>query len=1273
MSGVSGVVGKIAGVVSIAAFALSTAGVGAVAGIALKSVATYAALAATAANVGAQLTATAPPRQGSVASTTIGTDQPSPWLVGRTYYGGARVHIAGYGATLKKVKNPYLIAADVYSVGGPVDALEGIYADMAFIPMRAEAPVAGTNGYFYEHIWRSFQLGAQAETSALPLRFPGAPGWGSNALLSGKAAIAYNALFDKDGEVFASGLAQLGAVWRGAKCWNPVADSTYPGGSGASRWAAPGDTAAHDTARGTWAFTRSPGLLALRYALGIWERDPRVSGSRYRKTFGAGIPLDGLIVEQFVHLHNVCTANGWNCDGVLFEPSSSKWDNLKRILAAGGAEPCWVGGRLGVRVNAPRIALDTIRDDDIAEGEVVVGAMQGWEQRLNTIVPKYRSEAHRWEYVSTQPVQIATYLAEDGEEKREERQYDLVQDPTQARQLAAYELLDRRELGEIELPCKPRMRRYGPGDLLNIDLPALGLVNQPAVVLRRSLDPATMGVTLVLRGETLAKHEFALGRTGTPPPTPALVTTGTRDEAAFPVTLVDMGPWDLATTYREGHVVQDQGSSWVYINTTASAGNPPPSLPATENAYWRVLARAGVDGADAPLVVTEWSVDGVSGWHPTFTEGDKYQRQSNDNGATWGPPVRVVGESAGSGADGVSPSIIFRRSATIPGTPAQDTGNPPPGWQDGPYGTEADGFLWQATSKFRGAMQLQPWSAPVRITGPAGANGASAFKLIAINNVVFPTPDSINKVTGGTNGWDGKAYTEGSSSGGAVISATVLPGTFIGLTTDPTVNDSYTSIDYGLHLSTDGGVYGVYRNGPAVWLSRDNGRPSLGLGPQRLIINSDGKTVRYSIQGVGEFFSHPVNTVGERIYGVFALVTRGTLIYDIAFQPGGAVGRDGLDGKNGLDGTNGQSIHIAFADSADGTVNFTTGDVGARTFIGVYTDTNPGADSTNPAAYGWTRLRGIDGTNGLAGPGGYVHIAYSDSVDGSINFHLSDPTGRRYLGTYTDQTEPDSNNPASYSWSLIKGADGSDGVSPIAVTLQPNAVTFQAYANGAPYAGQFPYNVGVSATRAGTVIPVTSVGIVSTNGMNVATNPLRITAMTSTDGYAVLDVTAAGQTVRVQLSASIVREGSDGSVATRLAINAPQLTWTDFAQHGNSVAINASATGKLTVNLSGQMTGDPAADYVLRFVSKVQYRPAGGSWIDVPGSQATSTEGGISTIGDGPGSGTRIVRANVNGTGPYAITGLTADGPYEVRVLTYRLTQFGSSAVGLSLYAERTV
>lgn len=194
--------------------------------------------------------------------------------------------------------------------------------------------------------------------------------------------------------------------------------------------------------------------------------------------------------------------------------------------------------------------------------------------------------------------------------------------------------------------------------------------------------------------------------------------------------LTPRGNYDPAVTYNEGDVVQYDGSSWYFIQETPSSGHAPPLLPATENAYWRVFAQAGRNGEDAPLVLVQWSVDGMTNWHANYADGDLYQRQSNDNGATWGPAVRVVGEGASAGADGISTFIIFRRLATVPATPQQDTGNPPPGWSDGPpTGTD---LLWQSVGKFRGGTQLGPWSAPVRITGPAGA-GAWSLPAAAAN------------------------------------------------------------------------------------------------------------------------------------------------------------------------------------------------------------------------------------------------------------------------------------------------------------------------------------------------------------------------------------------------------------------------------------------------------------------------------------------------------------------------------------------------------------
>ena len=528
MSGVLAAVGKVAGVVATVAALIPGA----------QPIAAAAAALALVANVGASITAQPPPARGTVNGISIGSDQPQPWLIGETYYGGNREHQIGYGPTLNKVPNPYAFIVDVYSGGGPVQGLVDAQAD--FVSLGIPSGGGNASGYASGFLSASVQVGNVPEPSALASRWGGVPGWGGSYRMSGYAAIAWSLLFDRNGKVFASGVPQLGAIWRGQKVWDPRQDSTYTGGSGAQRWAVPSDTAGHDAARATWAFSESPGLVALKYALGTFHRDPRVSQSTYQKVAGIGLPIDGVIVEDFVHLANVCDANGWKVGGVVFEPAistaSTRWQNLKDILAAGGATPCFRGGRLGLKISAPRIALDTITAVDLADDEVSAASGLGWEERLNTLVPKYRSRDHKWEYVaSTEPVQVAAYVDVDGEVKREERQYNLVQQKDQAAQLAAYELVDRRELGEIEIVVKPRLRRYGPGDLLIVDLPEDGLAQMPCVILKRQPMPDRMAWRFTLMSETPGKHAFALGQTAVAPPIPMLRSTADLDGVAAPV------------------------------------------------------------------------------------------------------------------------------------------------------------------------------------------------------------------------------------------------------------------------------------------------------------------------------------------------------------------------------------------------------------------------------------------------------------------------------------------------------------------------------------------------------------------------------------------------------------------------------------------------------------------------------------------------------------------------------------------------------------------
>lgn len=151
----------------------------------------------------------------------------------------------------------------------------------------------------------------------------------------------------------------------------------------------------------------------------------------------------------------------------------------------------------------------------------------------------------------------------------------------------------------------------------------------------------------------------------------------------------------------------------------------------------------------------------------------------------------------------------------------------------------------------------------------------------------------------------------------------------------------------------------------------------------------------------------------------------------------GVQGIQGPQGIKGADGKNGASsyFHVAYANSADGKTSFSVSDPSNRAYIGTYVDTNP-TDSTDTTKYTWQLvkgaqgakgdqgIKGIDGTNGKTS---YLHIAYANSADGKTGFDVSNSSGKLYIGQYTDFTSGDSTNPASYSWTKIKGEQGVQG------------------------------------------------------------------------------------------------------------------------------------------------------------------------------------------------------------------------------------------------------
>lgn len=519
---VAGAVALVATGVGLAAgaFAPAMAGATTVAGVSTTTIATVASVASVvsaAASIGAQMLQKKPGMQGSVNTVQIGNNNPIPYGMGRCFSAGSQLHDTAWGGKVGKTKNPYLAKVMIFSASTAM-AIDTVLVDWNVIGFSGNSAL----GYYNSWLYLDRQLGLRPEPTALTAPWGGMPDWGAAYKLSNYAAGLFGYRFDKDNKRWANGIPVHGVVGRWSKVYDWREDSTFPGGSGAHRWNDE-DTFAYDT---------NVALHAVTYARGRFALD--AEGNQTVRLVGCGYSQDEIDWPAWNAFANVCDANGWAVNGFVYDgPGISQWDNLKRICAAGAAIPVWTGGMLSVRFQSPKVALDTITIDDFAEGEYVSPGMRTWKDRINTMVPKYRSEANKWEYVQSDAISFEEYIAlDDGDPKEEEYLCELVTNKDQAAKLTAYELFNRRELTGITRPLKPRLWHMRLGEAYQLVDPDDGL-NHLVVVAAISKDIASASVTVTFETETTAKHALALSQSGTAPPPPSLVPPGDGDDTAW--------------------------------------------------------------------------------------------------------------------------------------------------------------------------------------------------------------------------------------------------------------------------------------------------------------------------------------------------------------------------------------------------------------------------------------------------------------------------------------------------------------------------------------------------------------------------------------------------------------------------------------------------------------------------------------------------------------------------------------------------------------------
>ncbi|MDB5421147.1 MAG: hypothetical protein JWR59_1094, partial [Brevundimonas sp.] len=446
---------------------------------------------------------------------TLDPDGPIPFAAGRIGVAGSAVYRETFGPDLM-----YYGIPSVISGSGPIDGFESFLADDESVTFDGTGKAISSQ--YAGELWYKNSLGAQpatAITSPTGLKSGATlPGWTSAHKLSGKASYMIVMGENSKGTAFPTGEIKPLVTVRGLKGWDPRLDSSYPGGSGACRLNTPS----------TWVYLQNPILWALKWSLGLWE-GPTGKGAPQvdNQVGGIGAKLSGIDVPAFVSAANVADANSWT---VAAYPTTDddKAQVLDAFLQAGGATYAQRAGKIScIQRAAPRTSIVTISGRDTA-GPLEIDTAASRIDRINTIRPRYWSEAHRWQLTALPEVTATAYQTQDGGKRTRGIDYPYVTNPVQAAQLAALQIANTREGIAGVIPLKPHLQRIRPGDAFTITEEDFVLNGVKCLCLNTDYDPATGIVRVSFVSETDAKYPFAMGLTPDVPVPPVLTPVDSR-------------------------------------------------------------------------------------------------------------------------------------------------------------------------------------------------------------------------------------------------------------------------------------------------------------------------------------------------------------------------------------------------------------------------------------------------------------------------------------------------------------------------------------------------------------------------------------------------------------------------------------------------------------------------------------------------------------------------------------------------------------------------
>ncbi|MGH7020214.1 MAG: hypothetical protein ACREEY_10050 [Brevundimonas sp.] len=289
---------------------------------------------------------------------------------------------------------------------------------------------------------------------------------------------------------------------------------------------------------------------------------------------------------------------------------------LDAFLQAGGAIYAQRAGKISCIQRASiRASIVTISATDTA-GPLEIDTAASRIDRINTIRPRFWSEAHRWQLTAIDEVTAAAYQTEDGAKRTRGIDYPYVTNARQSAQLAALQIANTREGIAGVIPLKPHLQRIRPGDAFTITEPGFVLNGVKCLCLNTDYDPATGVVRVSFVSETDAKYAFAMGQNPTPPAPPVLTPV----DPTY-VTPPQIGDWTIVVRppspgggqlpgFDLGGIVSNDTATAIIVEHGPSAAGP-----------W-------TQAYQGPPTVTNIPIDGLQPG-ATYYVAIQYQRNQN--------------------------------------------------------------------------------------------------------------------------------------------------------------------------------------------------------------------------------------------------------------------------------------------------------------------------------------------------------------------------------------------------------------------------------------------------------------------------------------------------------------------------------------------------------------------------------------------------------------------------------------------------------------------